>query len=93
MQHSAKINERKHEPLCDTDYQTADLGCAAAIISAGFDLTNLDKENIRKVRFIFQRTNGIEEAVHNYWSDSLRINARTMVDNIKMLKNRIYSTD
>ena len=34
---------------------TYDLGCSAALISAGFELISLDKENRRKVQFIFHR--------------------------------------
>jgi len=70
---------------------TYDLGCSAALISAGFELISLDKENRRKVQFIFQRENGIEKVVNDYWADSLRVKTRTFFNNVKMLKNRIYS--
>mgnify|MGYP001606034512 FL=1 len=73
------------------DYQTYDLGCAAALISAGFVLESLDKENPRKVLFVFRGKNEIKNVVDNYWADRLEIKARAFFDNIKMLKNRIYS--
>jgi hypothetical protein len=72
-------------------FYTHDMGCSAALISAGFQLVFLDKTNPRKVRFIFARKVGIDQAVNDYWSDKLVVNARTLFDNIKMLKNRIYS--
>ena len=72
-------------------FSTFDLGCSAALISAGFELDSLDKENPRKVRFIFRRKVGIDEAVNDYFSEKLKVSARAMFDNIKMLKNRIYS--
>ncbi len=72
-------------------FTTYDLGCSAALISAGYDLVFLDKSNSKKVRFIFPKKVGINEAVNEYWSDKLTVNARTLFDNVKMLKNRIYS--
>ena len=72
-------------------FSTHDLGCSAALTSAGFDLVSLDKSNPRKVKFVFNKKVGIDEAVSNYWSDQLPVNARTLFDNVKMLKNRIYS--
>ena len=70
---------------------TFDLGAAASLVSAGFLLVSLDKTNPRKVQFIFRRETGIEKAVDNYWADRLEVKARTFFDNLKMLKNRIYS--
>lgn len=70
---------------------TYDLGCSSAIISAGFELVSLDKLNPKKVQFIFRRELGIENIVNDYFADRLKVNARTFFDNIKMLKNRIYS--
>ena len=80
-------------PLDDqTNYfYTFDLGCSAALISAGFKLVSLDKANPRKVQFIFRREVGIEKVVDDYWADRLEVKARTFFDNVKMLKNRIYS--
>ncbi|MFA5158002.1 MAG: DUF5659 domain-containing protein [Patescibacteria group bacterium] len=72
-------------------YSTFDLGCSAALICAGFELASLDKTNPRKVQFIFRRNASIDNAVGDYWDDRLEIKARSFFDNIKMLKNRIYS--
>lgn len=70
---------------------TYDLGCSAALISASFELISLDKKNRRKVQFIFRREDGIEKVVNDYWADKLQVKARAFFDNMKMLKNRIYS--
>jgi len=72
-------------------FYTFDLGCSAALISAGFELVSLDKANPRKVQFIFRREVGIEKVVDDYWADRLEVKARAFFDNVKMLKNRIYS--
>ncbi len=70
---------------------TFDLGSAAALITAGFELLTLEKSNPHKVQFIFRRADGIENILHEYWSDKLQIKARSFFDNMKMLKNRIYN--
>ena len=75
----------------DIYWATFDLGCSSALISAGFELVSLDKSNPRKVQFVFRREVGIEKMVDSYWADRLEVKARTYFDNVKMLKNRIYS--
>jgi hypothetical protein len=88
--------KNKYAPLTgkllseQSQYYTHDLGCAAALVSAGFALVALDKENPRKVGFIFRAKAGINGAVDGYFSDKLKVNARTFFDNLRMLKNRIY---
>ena len=70
---------------------TFDLGCASAVVGAGYKLLSLCKDNPRKVQFIFNRSEGLLKVVDNYWADRLIVKARTYFDTIKMLKNRIYS--
>lgn len=70
---------------------TFDLGAAASLVTAGFELVSLDKSNPRKVQFIFRRSIGIEKAVDDYWADRLEVKARAFFDNTKMIKNRIFS--
>ncbi|MCX6736521.1 MAG: DUF5659 domain-containing protein [Candidatus Parcubacteria bacterium] len=75
-----------------TDYfSTFDLGCSAALISVGFELFSLDKQK-PKVLFVFAKKVGIDEVINDYFSDKLKVSARTLFDNTKMLKNRIYSS-
>lgn len=68
-----------------------DLGVSASLVTTGFELVSLDRANPRKVQFIFRREVGIEKAIDDYWADRLEVKARTYFDNIKMIKNRIYS--
>lgn len=80
-------------PLDDRQnyFYTYDLGASAALVHLGFELVSLDRENPKKVQFIFRRDPLIEDAVKEYWSDSLSVGARGFFDTIKMLKNRLYS--
>jgi len=67
------------------------MGLSAALVSIGFELERVDRTNPKKVQFNFLNTTGIDSAVRDYFSDKLDVNARTYFDNIKMLKNLIYS--
>lgn len=70
---------------------TFDIGLAAALISLGYELKNVDKTNLKKSRFIFKRDEHIDKMINEFWSNKLLLPARTLIENIKMLKNRIYS--
>ena len=72
-------------------YSTYDLGIASSLVSKGYELISLDKANRQKVKFIFQNEPGIDELVESYWIDKLEVKARTLFDNIRMLKNRLHS--
>lgn len=85
-----KLQEISSENYTDL-YYTFDLGCASALASKDFELVSLDRANPKKVRFIFKRKIGIDEIVDAYWADNLEVKARSFFDNIKALKNRIYS--
>jgi hypothetical protein len=73
-------------------FSTYDLGLAAALISVGFDLVSLNKQDPHRVLFIFGKKIGIDKRVNDYFSGKLKVSARSLFDNIKMLKNRIYSS-
>jgi hypothetical protein len=73
------------------EYLTYDLGCSAALITAEFKLLELDRTNYRRIGFIFEYSYELEEAISNYWSNKLPVDARRYFENTKMLKTRIYS--
>ncbi len=74
-------------------YLTFDLGCSSALVSSGFELVSLDKSNPKKVQFIFHRELGIEKVADDYFADRLSLKARGFFDNIKSIKNRLYSSE
>jgi len=72
-------------------YTSFDIGLVASLISKGFELLAVDKTNRKKARFVIRRTNKIDSVVKDYWDGQLHLDARTFFDNLKMLKNRLYS--
>ncbi len=86
------MTKKSKGPEVDADFlYSFDLGLAAALISVGFSLVSLDRQNLRKTQFVFRRGDGIDKVVEAYWADSLKVKARTYFDTLKMLKNRLYS--
>lgn len=90
-----KSDFTKTQSLPDIDnaltFNTHDLGCSASLLCAGFELLSLDKSNPRRVMFSFSRKDNIESVVEDYWANRLEVKGRMLFENIKMLKNRIYS--
>lgn len=70
---------------------TFDIGLSAALISLGYELKNVDKTNLKKSKFVFGRDEHIDKMINEYWNGKLVLPARALIENIKMLKNRIYS--
>jgi len=68
-----------------------DLGLAAALVSRGFEMRDTERDIGGLAHFVFVKTDELEQAVSDYWADTLSVKARKYSDNIKMLKSRIYS--
>ena len=73
------------------EFITYDIGLAAALVTLGYALWDIDKSNPKKSQFIFKRDEHIDKMVNQYWDDKLTLPARSLLDNLKMLKNRLYS--
>jgi hypothetical protein len=87
-----KQTEEEILPI-DSVFAVSDLGCAAALATASFELLALDRENPRKIKFVFRREAGIEKVADDFWSDRLEQKSRSFWDNIKNFKNRLYSNE
>jgi hypothetical protein len=47
---------------------------------------------LHKIGFLFVRTPQLEDEAQNYFDGRLMVDARSLFENTKMLKNRIYSS-
>ncbi len=68
-----------------------DIGLVASLVTQGFELIAIDKTNRKKARFVLKRKDGIDEAARRYWDCCSQVDAQTFFNNLKMLKNRLYS--
>jgi hypothetical protein len=80
-------------PLDDPEsvWTTYDLGVSTALLCADFELVAVERSNPRKALFVFKKESGIEETANSYFSDRLKVKARSFFDNLKALKNKLYS--
>ena len=74
-------------------FETSDLGLSAALITASYPVDHLDKHDSSKVKFIFSRDDGMDDVIQLYWANELKLSLLAYFNNLKMLKNRIYSDE
>lgn len=86
----AKEKFRAGEPA-NVKFITYDLGLASVLITLGYTLWDIDKTNPQKSQFIFSRDEHLDKMVNQYWDNTLTLPARSLLENQKMLKNRLYS--
>lgn len=86
------LNEKNTDTLnAKEQFITYDIGLASALFTLGYNLFDVDKTNPQKSKFIFKRDNQIDKMIQRYWDNKLTLPARSLLDNQKMLKNRLYS--
>lgn len=68
-----------------------DLGLSAALASLGFEVQRIERSADGQAYFLFLQTDDLERAISAYWANTLRVQARSYSESIKMLKSRIYS--
>ncbi len=70
-------------------FSTNDMGLAASLSADGFQIlkSELGKNNV--VYFLFQQDEGIEEATTAYYTGNMRVNAHTIVKEMKTLRKVI----
>lgn len=75
----------------NNEFSTFDLNLAVVLLTLKYELLGLDRTNPKKIRFIFKQRADIEQIVSDYWEDKVQLPAQTLLNNQKLLKNRIYS--
>lgn len=68
-------------------FETKDLGLAAMLLTVGHKLYEIDKTDPRKAIFIFLESGYLTRDVKSYWTSDFR----NFIDNMKMLKTRLYN--
>jgi hypothetical protein len=75
------------------EWYSYDLGCTASLVSLGFRLLAVERETDRKSKFIFEDSTELRQASEAYFNDELEINPRTLMDSVRLLKNRLHSVN
>lgn len=71
-------------------YKTSDLGLAAALLTSGVALINMDFSNPRRVHFVFRDSELARATSSDYWASRLTVDALSYFENTKLLKSRVY---
>lgn len=93
MREQSQNEELEYLPLDDTKryFYSHDIGLVAYLLCQKFELVGLDKAVRNKVLFILKRDNGIDKEIKKYWDFKSSVDAQTYFNQIKRLKNQIYS--
>lgn len=70
-------------------YITADIGIASVLLTKGFKLTGMNKNNPKRVFFEFKEEENMDQCLMAYTNGQCEVDAYTFYSNLKMLKNRI----
>lgn len=70
--------------------EVSDLGLAASLSVTGFEIVEVNKDNPRRVVFVFAKSPELKVAIENYFAGRLLVPAEPYFSQIRSLKNRIY---
>lgn len=95
MQQSVQPEEYTYLPLDDTTnyFYSHDIGLVAYLLCQNLELVGLDKAIRSKVLFILKRSDGLGAEVKQYWDFKSSVDAQTYFNQIKRLKNQVFSSD
>ncbi len=71
---------------------TSDFPLGVTLLSLGFSLESISREDSRRASFYFQREESLDKTVQAFWRDDLRIEPKQFYLNQKLLKSRIFET-
>ena len=84
---------QKKEQNLEENFYSHDIGLVAFLLCQNFELIGLDKTIKSKVLFILKRKSGIDGEIKRYWDFNSSVDAQTYFNQIKRLKNQIFSSN
>jgi hypothetical protein len=89
--------ELTYLPLDDTEnyFYSHDIGLVAYLLACQkkYELVSLDKAVRNKVLFILKRDAGIDAEIKKYWDFNSSVDAQSYFNQVKRLKNQIFSSE
>lgn len=74
-----------------TFFLTKDFHLATTLVTLGYKLHNIDRPPTGRAEFMFERVDGLDEAIESFWCRSLHVEPMIFCANQKMLKAQLYS--
>lgn len=89
-----KLKEEQNTPLNENKkfFCSHDIGLVACLLCQKFELVGMDKTISRKVLFKIKANKDIDVAIKNYWDFKSSVDAQGYFNQIKRLKNQIFSS-
>lgn len=70
-------------------YQTSDLALATTL-SLFHPIESMDRTDVRRVIFAFERTDELENTIEAYWKGELKVEPKSFFGQLKIIKSRLY---
>ncbi len=95
QRNGGQLEEYTYLPLDDTKkyFYSHDIGLVADLLCQNFKLAGLDKAVRNKVLFILKKEEGVDKVVRDYWDFNSSVDAQSYFNQLKRLKNQIFSSD
>ena len=74
-------------------FQSHDIGLVAYLLCQNCELVGLDKAIKNKVLFILKKNKEIDTEIKKYWDFKSLVDAQSYFNQIKRLKNQIFSSE
>jgi len=72
-------------------FSTHDLNLATVLITLEYKISEIDRSNYKKAKFVFEAKDGIGQTIIDYWDNKISLSAQDLFNSQKMLKNRLFS--
>ena len=76
-----------------TSYEVADIGLAATAHAFGFPITEINRQDPRRCRFVFDDRDELRDLIDAYWRRSLTIEPQILLAALKATKARLYAEE
>jgi len=95
MRKQTQNRELSYLPLDDTEryFYSHDIGLCGYLLCQNYELVGLDKAVKNKVLFILKKSDDIDAEIKKYWDFKSSVDAQTYFNQIKRLKNQIFSSE
>ncbi len=94
MRKQSKNQKLSNLPTNDTErFFSHDIGLVGYLLCQDFELVDLDKAIRNKVLFILKKNDKIDTEIKKYWGFKSSVDAQTYFNQIKRLKNQIFSSE
>lgn len=77
-------------PLNKAFFRTTDLSLAGALQLHNYPIERMDRDNPRKIAFLFREDQALEALIEQYWARKLLVEPLAYFESLKSIKARIY---